>query len=127
MPDEEHPAVGAGRGQRQGMSDAETAVVFDQGTGGALQLHAQQAVRKVIAAAWRTPGWTAGHTLSPSVSRLDSAGFPLHSRLLTASWPSSSVSEQVFGPCFATGEEVQCLRMELKGLCVFFFRNYRNV
>lgn len=41
MPDEEHPPVGAGGGQRQGMSDAETAVVFDQGTGGALQLHAQ--------------------------------------------------------------------------------------
>lgn len=41
MPDEEHPAVGAGGGQREGVSDAETAVVFDQGAGGALQLHAQ--------------------------------------------------------------------------------------
>lgn len=76
MPDEEHPAVDAGGGQRQGMSDAETAVVFHQGTGGALQLHAQQAVRKVITAAWlqRSP------TLFPAVSRLDSAGFPLHLR-----------------------------------------------
>lgn len=41
MPDEEHPPVGAGGGERQGMSDAETAMVFDQGTGGTLQLHAQ--------------------------------------------------------------------------------------
>lgn len=111
MPDEEHPAVGAGGGQRQGMSDAETAVVFDQGTGGALQLHAQQAVRKVISAAWRTPKSMESlhaHTLFPSVSRLDSTGFPLHSRLLTVSSPSSPVSVEVFDLCFVSGE-VQCL------------------
>lgn len=65
MPDEEHPAAGAGGGQRQGVSDAEAAVVFHQGTGGALHLHAQQAVREVIAAARVDGKFARAHFVPP--------------------------------------------------------------
>lgn len=42
MPSAEHPHVGPEGSQREGVSDAEAAVVLNQRPGGALQLPAQQ-------------------------------------------------------------------------------------
>lgn len=100
MPDEEHPLVSSGRSQWEGVSDAEAAVVFNQGTGGPLQLHAQQAVRKVIITPGH-PNWSKTlHevTLFPSTGRLDFSWVSFCSHRLTVSLRSSSLSVRV--SCF---------------------------